>query len=138
MNLRSIQQRMAAAVMQPLTASENMRAKNAKGKSMRKEAAEFIKPNDRLTSFERLELYNRQYWFRILGALAEDFSGLQAIIGERRFYEMSKAYLTACPSESFTLRNLGSRLEAWLRKNPKWLAPQKELALDMARLEWAE
>ena len=36
---------------------------------MRAAASEFIKPNDRLSSFERLEIYNRQYWFRLLDCL---------------------------------------------------------------------
>ena len=31
-------------------------------------AAQFIKPNDRLTSFERLQIYNQQYWWRLLGS----------------------------------------------------------------------
>jgi len=44
------------------------------GKSMHDVAAEFIKPNDRLSSFERLEIYNRQYWFRVLASLDEDLS----------------------------------------------------------------
>jgi hypothetical protein len=51
---------------------------------------------------------------------------------------MCRAYLTECPSQSFTLRNLGSRLEAWLRRNPQWIRGKKVLALDMARLEWAD
>jgi hypothetical protein len=38
-------------------------------------AAEFIKPNDRLSSFERLEIYNRQYWFRVLDCLYDDYPG---------------------------------------------------------------
>ena len=46
-------------------------------------AASYIKPNDRLTSFERLEIYNRQYWFRVLGSMVEDFPGLRAVLGER-------------------------------------------------------
>ena len=138
MSLREIQARMAAAVMQPLTPSERMRPKTATGKSMRKEAAEFIKPNDRLTSFERLEIYNRQYWWRVLGSLMEDFPGLQAVVGERKFDALSKAYLIDCPSRSFTLRNLGSRLEEWLKKHPKYTAPHETLALDVVRLEWAQ
>jgi hypothetical protein len=101
-------------------------------------AAEIIKPNDRLSSFERLEIYNRQYWFRVLASLDEDFRGLRAIIGPRRFEAMCKAYLIECPSESFTLRNLGSRLEWWLRSHPEHLQPRAGLALDMVRLEWAE
>ena len=133
-----MQARMAAAVLQPLTPSEHMRPKTDKGKSMRKEAAAFIKPNERLTSFERLEIYNRQYWWRILGSLAEDFPGLQAVVGERKFDALSKAYLIDCPSCSFTLRNLGSRLEDWLKKHPKYTKPHETLALDVVRLEWAQ
>jgi hypothetical protein len=124
--------------MQPLTRNEQMRALGPGGESMRRYAARYIKRNDRLSSFDRLEIYNRQYWFRVLGAMAEDFPGLRAVLGEQRFDEMCCAYLTDCPSRSFTLRNLGSRLEAWLRRNPKWIRRKKVLALDMVRLEWAD
>jgi Putative DNA-binding domain len=138
MKLRGLQRTMARAVMQPLTRSERMQQTAPNGKPMRSYAARFIKPNDRLTSFERLEIYNRQYWFRVLSSMAEDFPGLRAVLGERRFEEMCKAYITDCPSRSFTLRNLGSRLESWLRKHPKWAGAKLDLALDIARLEWAD
>ena len=101
-------------------------------------AARYIKPNDRLTSFERLEIYNRQYWFRVLASLAEDFPGLRAVLGGRRFEAMCKAYLTERPSRSFTLRNLGAQLAAWLRQNQRWISDRRVLALDMVRLEWAD
>jgi hypothetical protein len=138
MNLLNIQRRMARAVMTPLTPSERMRSTAPDGRSLRKVAAEIIKPNDRLTSFERLEIYNRQYWFRVLSAFAEDFPGLRAILGERKFDAAAKAYINDCPSVSFTLRNLGSKLENWLRKHPKWAGNRQTLALDMVRLEWAD
>jgi hypothetical protein len=60
------------------------------------------------------------------------------VLGDRRFEAMSKAYLVDCPSRSFTLRNLGARLEDWLRKNPKWAGTKQTLAVDIARLEWAD
>ena len=126
------------AVRQPLTAAEGMRQRTSDGQSLRHIAEEIIKPNDRLTSFERLEIYNRQYWFRVLAALSEDFAGLRAIIGDRRFEKLAVAYLRDCPSQSFTLRNLGSRLEAWLRAHPEHIAECEHIALDMVRLEWAE
>ncbi len=138
MNLAEIQQRMYAAVVQPLAPGEHMQPRTRDGKSMHDAASEFIKPNDRLSSFERLEIYNRQYWFRVLGALDEDFSGLRAILGVRKFEVLCKAYLVDCPSESFTLRNLGARLESWLLDHPQWIRPRAGLALDMVRLEWAE
>jgi hypothetical protein len=138
MSLASIQREMARAVMTPLTPSDHMRAVAADGRSLRKVAGKIIKPNDRLTSFERLEIYNRQYWYRVLSNMQEDFPGLCAILGDRKFVKMSEAYLVDCPSQSFTLRNLGSRLEAWLRKHPKWAGTKQALALDMVRLEWAD
>ena len=138
MRLAALQRTMARAVMQPLTPSEHMQQTAPDGKSMRAYASRFIKPNDRLTSFERLEIYNRQYWFRLLSSMIEDFPGLRAVLGDRRFEAMSKAYLVDCPSQSFTLRNLGGRLEGWLRKHAKWAGPQQALAVDIARLEWAD
>ncbi len=138
MKLHALQRAVARAVMHPLTSSERMQRKAPGGGRMSAYAARYIKPNDRLTSFERLEIYNRQYWFRVLGSLAEDFLGLRGVLGGRRFEAMCKAYLTECPSHSFTLRNLGAQLETWLRENPLWLRDRRVLALDMVRLEWAD
>ena len=138
MNLLNLQRRMARAVMTPLTPSEGMQRVAANGCPMRAVAAEFIKPNDRLTSFERLEIYNRQYWFRVLSSFAEDFPGLRAVLGGRRFDAVAQAYVKDCPSRSFTLRNLGSRLESWLRRHPAWAGSRQALAIDMVRLEWAD
>jgi len=101
-----------------LTPAENMNRRAPNGEPMARYAARFIKPNDRLTSFERLEIYNRQYWWRLMACMADDFPGLQAVLGNRRFEALSKAYLVDCPSHSFTLRNLGRDLEAWMKKNP--------------------
>jgi len=137
MNLAQLQREMAAAVMQPLTPGEAMRAEAADGRPMTSVAESFIAPNSRLTAFERLEIYNRQYWFRVLGALAEDFRALRAVVGGRAFEALSIAYLTAHPSRSFTLRNLGSKLPAWLAANPRFAGRRSRLALDVARIEWA-
>lgn len=138
MNLVEIQRHMFQAVTQPLTSGGHMQSRAADGRSMNEVAAEFIKPNDRLSSFERLEIYNRQYWFRVLDALDEDFAGLRAIVGRRRFDALCEAYLVECPSASFTMRDLGARLEPWLRANPRWIQSRAGLALEMVRLEWAE
>src|ERR1700676_3597863 len=93
MGLEALQRAMAAAVMMPLTADEEMRSHAADGREMADVAAEFIAPNSRLTPFERLEIYNRQYWYRVLSALAEDFPALRAVVGAKAFDTISVAYL---------------------------------------------
>ena len=137
MNLAELQRTMAAAVMQPLTADEEMRVTAPDGRAMSDVAGAFIAPNSQLSSFERLEIYNRQYWFRVLGALAEDFPGLRTVVGSRAFHALPVAYLAANPSRSFTLRNLGRKLPQWLAANPQYGARRHALAVDVARIEWA-
>jgi hypothetical protein len=137
MTLLELERKMAEAVMRPLTKQYGMRKRTFQGASVAEEAASFIKPNTSLSSFERLEIYNRQYWFRILSAFSEDFPGLAATVGKKRFDALTRAYLEQNPSRSFTLRNLGSNLEAWLRANPEWTGERYAVALDVVRLEWA-
>ena len=108
------------------------------GRKMSEVAGEFVKPNDRLTSFERLEIYNRQYWFRVLDSFYEDYPGLRAVLGEKPFLKLAEVYLAKYPSASFTLRNLGSRLERFLRQEPQWAGKRLSLALDVVRFEWAQ
>ena len=62
---------------------------------------------------------------------------MRAVVGAKRFEELSVAYLTAHPSRSFSLRNLGSKLVEWLIANPKWTGRRHALAIDLARIEWA-
>ena len=137
MTLLELQRRMMKAVMRPLTTSDRMAPKTEDGRPMKIEAAEFITPNSRLTSLERLEIYSRSYWYRALDSLYDDFSGLRAVLGRRAFQRLSQAYLADCPSQSFTLRNLGARLADWLQHNPQYSGRRRALALDMVRLEWA-
>jgi hypothetical protein len=136
--LHELQRVMAAALFRPLTPDWGMQKRWVDGRGMDAVASEFIKPNDRLNSFERLEIYNRQYWFRLLDRLHDDYPGLRAIVGERAFMKLATAYLTRYPSTSYSLRDLGSRLEAFLRDEPQWAAPREKLALDMVRYEWAQ
>jgi Putative DNA-binding domain len=136
--LRAFQRMMASAVIRPLTANRELQPRWIDGRPMDKVAAEFIKPNDRLTSFERLELYNQMYWSRLFDAIGSDCPGLLAALGERTFGRLAEAYLASCPSRSFTLRNLCSRLEAFILANRRLTAPHTRLASEIARFEWAQ
>jgi hypothetical protein len=137
LQMRDIQRAFAKAIMRPLTKNYGMQSKWSDGRATKKVVAEFVKPNDRLTSFERTEIYNKQYWFRLLDNLHDDFPGLRALLGDARFHQLSIAYLDRYPSTSFTLRDLGQNMEKFLAKNPKWVAPHHKLARDIVRMEWA-
>lgn len=129
---------MHQALLRPLTPGDRMQARWSDGRAAADVAAQIIKPNDRLTAFERLEIYNRMYWFRLIDCFHDDNPGLRAALGERKFRQLAVAYLTRHPSRSFTLRNLCMHLAEFVRREPGRTAPHSALALDIARFEWAQ
>jgi Putative DNA-binding domain len=136
-NLLDLQRRMSEDVRRPLTPDFSMQTVADDGQPTAATVSRYIKPSATLTSFERLEIYNRQYWFRVIDAVSEDYPALSAIIGPKRFDALIRAYLTDNPSTSFTLRNLGKRLPTWLARHPEFTDRRHDLAVDAARVEWA-
>jgi hypothetical protein len=137
MTLLELQRRMAEDVRRPLTSHFEMQKTAGDGKPVNTIAESYIAPNAQLSSFERLEIYNRQYWFRLVSVVAEDFPTLNAVLGQKRFDALILAYLAENPSTSWTLRNLGARLPAFLEHHPEFTGRRHRLAVDVARLEWA-
>lgn len=137
MSLLDFQRRMAEDVSRPLTADFAMQTTCGDGSSVDQIVSTYVKPNDRLSSFERLEVYNRQYWFRVIAAVSEDYPALNSILGQKRFDAVVLAYLKENHSTSFTLRDLGARLPAWLDGHREFTGPSNDLAVDVAHLEWA-
>jgi hypothetical protein len=135
--LAALQRAMWTVISRPLTAASRMPRRWTDGRPTAELAAQIARPNDRLTSFERLEIYSRMYWFRVLDSLYDDCPGLRAVVGVPRFMKLAEAYLVKYPSRSFTLRNLPSRLARFIREEPRWTQPHSALCHDVARFEWA-
>eukprot|EP01136_Pigoraptor_vietnamica_P045808 Opistho-1_new@24243 len=135
--LAELQRAMWSVISRPLTDDSRMRPRWTDGRRTSVVAATIAKPNDRLTSFERLEIYNRMYWFRVLDSLYDDCPGLRAVLGDKKFIALAEAYLVKYPSASFTLRNLPGRLAHFIRVNPRYTRPHTALCHDLARFEWA-
>ncbi len=123
--------------MRPLRRDDRMQKEWKDGSPAADVAARIIKPNDRLSSFERLQIYNQQYWWRLLGSFGEDFRALRAVVGTRKFDKLAVAYLDVHGSQRWTMRDLGRHLEAFLRAHPELTAPHERLAIDIVRVEWA-
>jgi hypothetical protein len=136
--LRDLQRRTGGAIMRRLNSSSRMQRTWSDGRPTASVVAEFIRPNDRLTSFERIEIYNRQYWFRLIDCLHDDYRGLAAVIGQNKFNRLTIEYLERYPSRCYTLRDLGSHLVDFIIERPELVRPRAELALEMARFEWAQ
>ena len=78
-DLRDFQRSMGTALFRPLTADDSMEPN---------EAVSLIRANARMTAHERLEIYARQYWFRLLDCLYDDYPGLRSLLGQKRFHAL--------------------------------------------------
>jgi hypothetical protein len=96
--------------------------------------------SDTLSPLQQIEIYREQYWLRHTANLTEDFEGVQFVLGEERWSEVSHAYLSHPDFCSFALRDLGRALPEYLRAERsagRLEAERGDWAVDMARLEWA-
>jgi hypothetical protein len=96
-----------------------------------------IAGNDRLSPEEQAEIYREQFWLRHSDVLRDDFPGLRHLLGDTRFDELMRAYLSACPPNSYTLRDLGQRLAEFAAEYPDFPEQLEGSARDLARFELA-
>jgi hypothetical protein len=126
------------------------------GAAMRGEAAQavlalepatveqLIAPSSRMSGGQRLAVYQRGYFARLLECMAGQFRVLRHALGEELFEDFAREYLAAYPSETYTLGELGARFPQFLEETrPDRDAPPAEreawidFMLDLARLERA-
>ena len=137
--LRALQRLMGGALFRPLVNDdEDLATTWTDGRPIDSVVSEFIKPNEHLSASDRLAIYSRSYWFRLFDCLYDDFPSLRSLLGEKKFHAFARAYLATYPSESWTLRNLGNRLVAFIEQEPEWTAPRTAMAKDLAQFEWAQ
>lgn len=135
--LRDLQRAFARFVFEELTDQQRIKPTDSAGQNTAELAASLVKPDSRLTSLERVEIYNRQYWFRLIDCIYEDFPGVHALLGDDLFYQTVIDYLKIYPSRSYTLRDLGINFSAFLLSN----CDSREIftaAAQLASLEWAQ
>jgi hypothetical protein len=139
--LLSLQRRFMAALREPIFGESRERSElpartGTVSPEFVRTADALITPSATLQPVERLELYHRQYWYRLLDSIAEDFPALRQLVGDEPFWRLMEAYLEAVPPRSFTLRHLGAGLARFIALRPD-AVPHPVHAEDLARLEYA-
>lgn len=133
-SLKEIQSFLIDAISQPLS-SEFEFEPNSKYDS---KIDSFVKPTSKQTARQRLGIYAKQYWFRLLDSLEEDFPGILKVLGREKFNLLLKGYLIDYPSDSHLLRDLGRYMEEYVREQRDLVEPHYDLVYDLARFEWAQ
>lgn len=112
------------------------------GQSKNNEVDKRVHHSEQLTAIEKLSIYQRSYYLRLLKCLQEQFPALCHALGKELFDDFCLGYLKTYPSESYTLYDLGNRFPDYLQENrPDADFPRQkqelwiDFMLDLARFE---
>ncbi len=93
---------------------------------------------------QRLAIYARGYWLRLLECMRAEFPALCSALGTELFDSFAREYLEARPPKSYSLTSLGASFAGYLEASrpdrdapPMERDPSFEVLVDLARLERA-
>ena len=88
------------------------------------------------TRKDRVDIYSEAYILRIAEVLRIDFEAVAKVLGEEAFHRLTTAYVTAHPSYSPNIAEIGRKLPAFLAKD-RSSRRQYPFLTELAALEWA-
>ncbi len=134
-SLATVQRWMQAILVHPESAEAGLASPDAVREIAPERIGDVVLPNDRLTSIERVGIYQEMYLLRMEEALSSDYPALVRVLGDHAFSHLVADYVEVHPSRSYTLNRLGDHLPRFLEG---W-GPKKDrrLLAEIARLELA-
>lgn len=100
------------------------------------EARNYIAPSPTLRPAQRIEIYNQQYWFRLLTTLQENLPLVTRLFGYVDFNQLiAMPYLMKYPPDHWSISFVGNRLPLWIEE--EYHANDKELVLNAAKIDCA-
>lgn len=97
-----------------------------------------INDSKKQTALQKLAVYQRSYYLRLLKCMREQYPALCYALGENLFNDFAREYLQKYPSQSHTLYDLGTRFPLYLQETrPDVTEPELwvDFMLDLADFE---
>lgn len=133
--LKLIQEWFAGVITNRLGDNNTIQPYTANGTLIAEEAARYIIPSSTLRPHQRMQIYNQQYWWRLLNTLHANFPLVTRLFGHHAFNEkIGIPYLFKYPPNHWSLNLLGERLPKWIEES--YHEPDQSLILNAAHLDW--
>lgn len=134
--LKSTQEWFAGIITNRLGENEAIQPYSPHGCLIAEEAAKYIIPSPTLLPHQRMQIYNQQYWWRLLNTLHDNFPLVTRLFGRHAFNEkIGIPYLLIYPPNHWSLSALGERLPKWVEEY--YREPDQSLVLNSSHLDWA-
>ncbi len=133
--LKNVQEWFGSIIKRPLVEHDRINPIAPSGTVITKEAARFISPSPTLLPHQRIEIYNQQYWWRLLDILQTNFPLVVRLFDYHDFNQkIAIPYLVKYPPNHWSLTILGEKLPRWI--NEEYKESDKQLVYDAALLDY--
>lgn len=115
--LKNTQKWFADIITMPIDDESRMNPTSPSGTPMIKEAQKYIAPSPTMSADQRIQIYNQQYWWRLLSTLHDNFPLTTRLFGFKDFNDLlGTPYLVKYPPNHWSLNHLGDKLAQWVRE----------------------
>ena len=134
--LRASQEWFAGTITRRLSDHGMIQSYTEQGFLIAEEAARYMAPSPTMQPHQRMQIYNQQYWWRLLNTLHTNFPLVTRLFGCHAFNEkIGIPYLLHYPPNHWSLNVLGERLPNWVAEH--YPEQDKSLVLNATHLDWA-
>ena len=134
--LQSTQEWFATIITHRMGESDTIQPYSPNGILIAEEAARYIIPSPTLQPHQRMQIYNQQYWWRLLHTLHVNFPLVTRLFGHQAFNEqIGIPYILKYPPGHWSLTLLGECLPKWIMEC--YQEPDQSLIYNAASLDWA-
>lgn len=132
MKVCELQKWLGSLIRQPLAEDECLPLNTV----VQELCARHITPSKTLKPYERVQIYHRQYWWRLINCLMDSFPMVLRLFGKQQFQQLiAIPFLTDHPPTSWALAKLGACLPNWLETC--YQAKDRPLVISSAEIDWA-
>lgn len=136
-DLAALQRWMHAVVTHPGGVETGAASDEAQREMAADSIGDVVPPSERQSSAERMAVYARSYWARLVECLQEDFPAVRRAVGDDAFAQLAVGYLIEQPSASYTLGRLGEQFPAYLSATAPVGEDWMQSVVELAQLERA-
>lgn len=132
--MKETQEWFASIITRPLMEDGKINPIAPSGTVIAKEATRYIIPSPTLRPHQCMQIYNQQYWWRLLNTMQTNFPLVLRLFGHYAFNEsIAIPYLVKYPPGHWSLTYLGEHLLEWVEKD--YHQPDKRLVYHAAYLD---
>ncbi len=135
-SLKEMQEWFSSVITRRIDGENHINPVSPSGISIELEATKYMSPSPTLLPHQRIELYNQQYWWRLLDVLQNNFPIATRVLGYDSFNEkIGYPYLEKHKPHHWSLNHLGDTLHQWVEE--EYDEDNSDKISEMIAVDWA-